>query len=116
VAVVGVHGRARHDVRTLKPVRADVVWIRLSRLGDRLLRPHDVGWQVSDSLRTDLCLDVLEQSDLDPLETRPRRTRASFRAGVQFLSIRYTERVADVGGVSSVGSRGDSFDDASRSR
>lgn len=32
--------------------------------------------------------------------------------GVQYLSIRYTERVADAGGVSSVGSRGDSYDNA----
>jgi putative transposase len=71
-----------------------------------------VGWQASRSLRTDLCLDALEQAiwmrkdeDLDELVHHSDR-------GVQYLSIRYTERVADAGGVSSVGRRGDSYDNA----
>jgi putative transposase len=71
-----------------------------------------VGWQASRSLRTDLCLDALEQAiwsrqdhGLDELVHHSDR-------GVQYLSIRYTERVADAGGVSSVGSRGDSYDNA----
>ena len=71
-----------------------------------------VGWQASRSLRTDLCLDALEQAiwarkgdDLGSLIHHSDR-------GVQYLSIRYTERVAEAGGVSSVGSRGDSYDNA----
>jgi putative transposase len=71
-----------------------------------------VGWQASKSLRTDLCLDALEQAiwsrqdhGLDQLVHHSDR-------GVQYLSIRYTERVAGAGGVSSVGSRGDSYDNA----
>jgi putative transposase len=71
-----------------------------------------VGWQASRSLRTDLALDALEQAiwsrrcdGLDELVHHSDR-------GVQYLSIRYTERVAEAGGVSSVGSRGDSFDNA----
>jgi putative transposase len=71
-----------------------------------------VGWQASRSLRTDLCLDALEQAiwarnddGLDELVHHSDR-------GVQYLSIRYTERVADAGGVQSVGRRGDSYDNA----
>jgi transposase InsO family protein len=71
-----------------------------------------VGWQASRSLRTDLCLDALEQAiwarkddGLDGLVHHSDR-------GVQYLSIRYSERVSDAGGVQSVGSRGDSYDNA----
>ncbi len=71
-----------------------------------------VGWQASRSLRTDLCLDALEQAiwarrehGLDDLVHHSDR-------GVQYLSIRYTERVSDAGGATSVGSRGDSYDNA----
>jgi putative transposase len=73
-----------------------------------------VGWQASRSLRTDLALNALEQAiwernragiDLDGLVHHSDR-------GVQYLSIRYTERLAENGAVSSVGSRGDSYDNA----
>jgi transposase InsO family protein len=69
-----------------------------------------VGWRVSNSLRSDLALDALEQalharSDLDGLVHHSDR-------GVQYLSIRYTERLAELGIESSVGSKGDSYDNA----
>jgi putative transposase len=70
-----------------------------------------VGWQVSRSLRTDLALDALEmgiwarQGELEGLVHHSDR-------GSQYLSIRYTERLAEAGGVTSVGSRGDSYDNA----
>jgi putative transposase len=73
-----------------------------------------VGWQASRSLRTDLALHALEQAIWD-------RSRAGAHLaglvhhsdrGVQYLAIRYTERLAEVGVVSSVGSRGDSYDNA----
>jgi len=69
-----------------------------------------VGWRVSNSLRSDLALDALEQalharSDLDGLVHHSDR-------GVQYLSIRYTERLAEVGIEPSVGSIGDSYDNA----
>ena len=71
-----------------------------------------VGWQASRSLRTDLCLDALEQAiwsrkgeGLDELVHHSDR-------GSQYLSIRYTERLAEAGGVQSVGSKGDSYDNA----
>jgi transposase InsO family protein len=73
-----------------------------------------VGWQASRSLRTDLALDALEQAiwhrsrdgaDIKGLVHHSDR-------GVQYLSIRYTERLAEAGAVTSVGSRGDSYDNA----
>jgi putative transposase len=69
-----------------------------------------VGWRVSRSLRTDLALDALEQA----LHARPRSDRLVHHSdrGVQYLSIRYTERLAEAGIESSVGSIGDSYDNA----
>jgi putative transposase len=70
-----------------------------------------VGWQASRSLRTDLALDALEmaiwrrQAQLEGLVHHSDR-------GSQYLSIRYTERLGEAGAVTSVGSRGDSFDNA----
>jgi putative transposase len=70
-----------------------------------------VGWQASRSLRTDLALDALEMAiwrrrgGLDGLVHHSDR-------GSQYLSIRYTERLAEAGAVTSVGSRGDSYDNA----
>jgi putative transposase len=70
-----------------------------------------VGWQASRSLRTDLALDALEMAvwqrhgDLEGLVHHSDR-------GSQYLSIRYTERLAEAGAACSVGSRGDSYDNA----
>jgi putative transposase len=69
-----------------------------------------VGWRASTSLRTDLALDALEQALYDR-ETDEPLVHHSDR-GVQYLSIRYTERLADAGIEPSVGSRGDSYDNA----
>jgi putative transposase len=71
-----------------------------------------VGWRVSTSLRTDLALDALEMAIwtrqgamLDGLVHHSDR-------GVQYLAIRYTDRLDEAGAVASVGSRGDSYDNA----
>jgi transposase InsO family protein len=70
-----------------------------------------VGWQAARSLRTDLALDALEmaiwqrQGGLEGLVHHSDR-------GSQYLAIRYTERLAEAGAVTSVGSRGDSYDNA----
>ena len=71
-----------------------------------------VGWRVSSSLRAELALDALEMAiwsrrseDLAGLVHHSDR-------GVQYLAIRYTERLADAGAVTSVGSKGDSYDNA----
>jgi putative transposase len=69
-----------------------------------------VGWRASSSLRTDLALDALEQALYD----RPGVEDLVHHSdrGTQYLSIRYTERLAEAGIESSVGSVGDSYDNA----
>ena len=69
-----------------------------------------VGWRVSSSLRTDIALDALEQA----LHARPRSESLVHHSdrGVQYLSIHYTERLAEAGVERSVGSVGDSYDNA----
>jgi len=69
-----------------------------------------VGWRVSRSLRSDLALDALEQA----LYSRRHTGRLIHHSdrGVQYVSIRYTERLAEAGIEPSVGSVGDSYDNA----
>jgi transposase InsO family protein len=69
-----------------------------------------VGWRVSNSLRTDLALDALEQAIHFRADTEGL-IHHSDRGG-QYLSIRYTERLAEAGIEPSVGSIGDSYDNA----
>ena len=71
-----------------------------------------VGWRVATSLRASLALDALEMAvwarqheGLDGLVHHSDR-------GVQYLAIRYTQRLAEEGAVASVGSKGDSYDNA----
>ena len=71
-----------------------------------------VGWRASTSLRTDLVLDALEQALCDRREsTREPLVHHSDR-GSRYLSIRYTDRLAEAEIEPSVGSRGDSYDNA----
>ena len=72
-----------------------------------------VGWQVSDRLQADLALDALEMAiwragdDLDPGQLIHHSDR-----GVQYTSIRYAERLEKIKAARSVGSKGDSYDNA----
>ena len=70
-----------------------------------------VGWRASSSLRTDLALDALEQALWARTPGEERLVHHSDR-GSQYLSIRYTERLAEAGIEPSVGSVGDSYDNA----
>ena len=71
-----------------------------------------VGWRVSSSLSAALALDALEQALYDR-EISPRSELIHHGdRGVQYLSIRYTERLGEVGITPSVGRVGDSFDNA----
>jgi putative transposase len=71
-----------------------------------------VGWRASTSLRTDLALDALEQALYErPITPAQPLVHHSDR-GVQYLSIRYTERLAEAGIEPSVGTTGDSYDNA----
>jgi transposase InsO family protein len=71
-----------------------------------------VGWRVSSSLRSDLALDALEQALYDRQRDGTERLIHHSDRGVQYLSIRYTERLAAAGIEPSVGSTGDSYDNA----
>ena len=69
-----------------------------------------VGWRVSTSLRADLALDALEQA----LHERPVADGLIHHSdhGSQYLCIRYTDRLAEAGISPSVGTVGDSYDNA----
>ncbi|SDM69726.1 putative transposase [Geodermatophilus siccatus] len=73
-----------------------------------------VGWQLSRSLRTDPALDALEMG----ISTRRRAGRDvsglihRSDKGAQYVAVRYTQRLAEAGAVASVGSTGDSYDNA----
>ena len=71
-----------------------------------------VGWRVSTSLRTDFVLDALEQAIYDRRGDGAGDLVHHSDRGTQYLSMRYTERLADAGIALSVGSRGDAYDNA----
>ena len=71
-----------------------------------------VGWQVSSSMRTDFVLDALEQALYARQPGRDDGLIHHSDRGSQYVSIRYTERLAEAGIEPSVGSKGDSYDNA----
>jgi putative transposase len=100
-------------VADLTYVKTHSGWVYVAFIVDVYSRMV-VGWQASRSLRSDLAIDALEMAvfnrervgaDLGGLIHHSDR-------GVQYLSIRYSERLADNRIVASVGSKGDSFDNA----
>ena len=71
-----------------------------------------VGWRVSSSMHTDFVLDALEQA-LYARQPSPEETLIHHSdRGSQYVSIRYSERLAEAGIEPSVGSKGDSYDNA----
>ncbi len=100
-------------VADLTYVRTAVGWAYAAFVLDVYSRMI-VGWQVSTSLYTDLALDALKMAiwrrehqgaDLGGLVHHSDR-------GVQYRAIRYSQRLAEAGAVASVGSKGDSYDNA----
>ena len=71
-----------------------------------------VGWRVASSLVTDFVLDALEQAIYDRCDADTGALVHHSDRGTQYLSMRYTDRLADAGIEPSVGSRGDSYDNA----
>ncbi|MEC4747011.1 IS3 family transposase [Methylomicrobium sp. Wu6] len=71
-----------------------------------------VGWKVSASAQTDFVLDALEQALYDRRPARDGSLVHHSDRGVQYVSIRYSERLAEAGVEASVGSVGDSYDNA----
>ena len=71
-----------------------------------------VGWRVSSSMQTVFVLDALEQAIHARQPGKSERLVHHSDRGSQYVSIRYTERLAQAGIEPSVGSRGDSYDNA----
>jgi putative transposase len=71
-----------------------------------------VGWQASRSLRSDLAIDALEMAVFNRRHHDLSQLTHHSDRGVQYLSIRYSERLAENDIVASVGSKGDSYDNA----
>jgi transposase InsO family protein len=71
-----------------------------------------VGWRVSRSMRTDFVLDALEQALYARRRERDEGLICHSDRGSQYVSIRYTERLSEAGIEPSVGSKGDSYDNA----
>ncbi len=99
-----------HKAREADPGRLPPRVQRDPTLSVEIRRVWIVGWRGASTLRTELVLDALEQAlwarrDLEGLIHHSDR-------GSQYLSICYTERLAEAGIESSVGSRGDSYDNA----
>ncbi|WP_235673613.1 IS3 family transposase [Mycolicibacter algericus] len=70
-----------------------------------------VGWRVASHMRTTMVLDAIEMARWSRGNTLPG-LRCHSDAGSQFTSIRYGERLAEIGAVPSIGTVGDSFDNA----
>jgi transposase InsO family protein len=85
-------------------------WLYVAFITDVYAR-RIVGWRVSRTMQTDFVLDALEQALHDRQPDRDSLVHHSDR-GAQYVSIRYTERLAEAGIEPSVGSRGDSYDNA----
>jgi len=86
-------------------------WLYVAFVVDVFAR-RIVGWRVSASMTTDFVLDALEQALYD---RRPERDSSLIHhsdRGSQYVSIRYSERLAEAGVEPSVGSKGDSYDNA----
>jgi transposase InsO family protein len=98
-------------VADLTYVKTHSSWVYVAFIIDVFTR-FIVGWQISTSLRSDLAIDALEMAiyshngnDLSELIHHSDR-------GVQYLSIRYSERLSEAEIVASVGSKGDGYDNA----
>ena len=90
--------------RTLTYVRTGGTFCYVAFMIDVFAR-YIVGWQVSRSLRSELALDALEQAIAERLGGDTERLVHHSDRGVQYLSIRYTERLALAGIEPSVGTR-----------
>ena len=68
-----------------------------------------VGWQIATHMRVDLVLDALEMAAWN---RKPNGCVHHSDAGSQYTSIRYTDRLANAGLAASIGTIGDSYDNA----
>jgi putative transposase len=112
-----------HVNRQFRPARPNMLWVSdftyvatwtgfvyVAFVIDAYAR-RIVGWRVSRSAHAGFVLDALDQALHDRRPIGSDLVHHSDR-GVQYVSIKYTERLAEAGLVSSVGSVGDSYDNA----
>jgi len=86
-------------------------WLFVAFVGDVFAR-RIVGWRVSSSMTTDFVLDALEQALYARQPERDSSLVHHSDRGSQYVSIRYSERLAEAGVEPSVGSKGGSYDNA----
>jgi putative transposase len=86
-------------------------WLYVAFIVDVFAR-RIVGWRVSTSMSTDFVLDALEQALYARQPERDSSLIHHSDRGSQYVSIRYSERLAEAGIEPSVGSKGDSYDNA----
>ncbi|MEX3785742.1 IS3 family transposase [Paraburkholderia sp. BR14374] len=86
-------------------------WLYVAFVVDVFAR-RIVGWRVSSSMTTDFVLDALEQALYARQPGNDRTLIHHSDMGAQYVSIRYSERLTEAGIEPSVGSRGDSYDNA----
>lgn len=86
-------------------------WVYVAFVVDVFSR-RIVGWRQSSSMHTEFVLDALEQALYDRKPTEDDGLVHHSDRGSQYLSIRYSERLAEAGIEPSVGSKGDSYDNA----
>ena len=77
-----------------------------------MFAPRIVGWRVANSLRTDFVLDALESAIYDRRGDGAGDLVQHSDRGTQYVSMRYTARLADAGSALSVGRRGAAYDNA----
>jgi putative transposase len=98
-------------VADLTYVKTHSGWVYVAFIVDVFSR-YVVGWQASRSLRAELALDALEMAIWARRGEQLQGLVHHSDRGVQYLAVRYTERLVLAGAVASVGSRGDSYDNA----
>ena len=98
-------------VADLTYVKTHTGWVYVAFIVDVFSR-YVVGWQASRSLRAELALDALEMAIWARRGEQLQGLVHHSDRGVQYLAVRYTERLVLAGAVASVGSRGDSYDNA----
>jgi putative transposase len=69
-----------------------------------------VGWRVAPSMTTDMVMDALEMAVWNRRTALIGGVIAHSDAGGQYVSVRYTERLAEIGARPSIGTVGDSYD------
>ena len=100
-------------VADLTYIRTHAGWVYAAFVIDVFSR-RVVGWQTSTNMRTDLALDALDMGLWQRQRTGQDISGLIHHSdrGVQYRAIRYTERLAEADAVASVGSKGDSYDNA----